>query len=384
MIEATIENGVLIRYYGTDSEVTVPTGITEIGDEAFSDHGEIEAITLPEGLLKIGDNAFFNCVKLKKIAFPDSLEAVGKAVMSECVSLFCVSIGRGLTEISDWMFQGCAALSGIVLPDNVKRIGELAFSDCVNLVSIRFGAGVEKINEYSFSRCLTLREITVSPDNPYYSSINGMLFSKDGSILVKYPVGRTERTVTVPHTVKTVSARAYEGCSAMTELNVPDNVEMLGKRAFEGCRSLRRVVLPPKLSDIGDGAFSCYKTVKAFVVRGIITFEALSKEIKEHVLRSFMVRFYGRETDETENAVIAAYVKMHFYDISKFFDNSKEFLIFALENGAVPFSEIDGLMECAEEVEIKALLLEYKNNVGRSRANMTNEIERLSVEVFGE
>ena len=84
-----IENGVLIKYNGNDSVITIPTDVTEIGTEAFAGKKKITEITVPGAVTKIGNNAFKGCSTLVK-----------------------VEIQNPETEAYD-CFRGCQALSYI-------------------------------------------------------------------------------------------------------------------------------------------------------------------------------------------------------------------------------------------------------------------------------
>lgn len=100
-----IENGVLIRYNGTDTEVEVPEGVTEIGFEAFGYNTSIVRVTLPDGLKSIGVHSFSGCSSLNNINIPDTV-----------------------TEIENLAFNGCTSLQSIMLPDDVT-IGNYFVND---------------------------------------------------------------------------------------------------------------------------------------------------------------------------------------------------------------------------------------------------------------
>ncbi|MEE3404828.1 MAG: leucine-rich repeat domain-containing protein, partial [Acutalibacteraceae bacterium] len=72
-----IENGVLVKYSGTEGDVIIPDGITEIGTAAFEDCATLESITIPEGVTKIGTAAFEYCAALGRIVIPDSVTEIG-------------------------------------------------------------------------------------------------------------------------------------------------------------------------------------------------------------------------------------------------------------------------------------------------------------------
>jgi deoxycytidine triphosphate deaminase len=105
-----IEDGVLTKYKGTDTEVVIPDGVTSIGRNVFAYCESLESITIPDSVTSIGGSAFSDCESLESITIPDSV----------------TSIGWGA-------FVDCTSLESITIPDSVTSIGEDAFLDCPNL-----------------------------------------------------------------------------------------------------------------------------------------------------------------------------------------------------------------------------------------------------------
>ena len=104
-----IDNGVLIEYTGTDSEVAVPEGIKELGFEAFY-RKNVVSVRLPKGLRRIGRLAFNKCEKLNSVFFPESLEEIGASAFEECAALSSITQPGLETVIGPHAFRGCDAL----------------------------------------------------------------------------------------------------------------------------------------------------------------------------------------------------------------------------------------------------------------------------------
>lgn len=135
-----------------------------------------------------------------------------------------------------------------------------------NMLSLTIPAGTE----FRCSSCgpnyqaffKELKEINVDPANPYCASQNGILYSKDMTILYACPAAH-EGAVIIPDTVKTIGERAFDGCRLLKEIVIPDSVTSIGRRAFMDCKALAKVVIPENCS-IGEEAFlRCGKLTSA-------------------------------------------------------------------------------------------------------------------------
>lgn len=157
------ESGVLVKYQGNDTRVVVPDTVKQIGRSAFSDCVNIEKIILPDGIIDIGALAFENCSKLSDINIPSSL-----------------------TELDGSIFLGCTSLMEITIPK-----------------------GITEVNWYSFKRGTSIERINVMDDNEVFSSIDGVIFNKDKTSLIYYPINRPDDTYIIPDSVTMLSEAGY-------------------------------------------------------------------------------------------------------------------------------------------------------------------------------
>ena len=266
-------NGVRITCYkGPDSgEVVIPKTIggyevKKISDGAFQNCTGITSIVIPDSVISIGGSTFSGCTSLAEIVIPDSVTSIGGYAFSYCTSLTEIVIPDSVTTIGESAFSGCASLAEIVVPDSVTEIGEYAFSGCTSLSKVKLPKNLTGINWGVFSDCKSLAEITVSPDNKNYSSVDGVLFNKDGSELIIYPKGNGRSAYTVPDGVTSISGSAFSGCTSLTEIVIPDSVTTIGESAFSGCTSLSKVDLPKKLTTIEAYTFSGCSSLESIVI----------------------------------------------------------------------------------------------------------------------
>lgn len=181
-----------------------------------------------------------------------------------CSLLFCVSIddtitipaeidGYTVTEIYKGAFITSSATK-IILPETVRTIGEAVFSE--NVESITIPASCTEIQEKEpFLNCMSLREVNVTGEGDgAYSSEDGVLYNKDKSTLILYPVQKSDKEFKVPSSVKELSMSAFCYNEIIEDVDL-SGVEKIGSYAFEGCPSLKNVKLSKNLNFVGTNAF---------------------------------------------------------------------------------------------------------------------------------
>jgi len=273
-------------YYGVEGAVEIPETVSYndveyqvvgIDSNAFAYQTGMTSVILPNSLLYL--SGFRGCSGLTSIEIPNSVIYIDSGSFEYCSALSSVSIGNSVTHIYSGAFYGCTALTSVVLPDAVSFIGEEAFYNCSSLTYVFFGASVETIGTYAFIGCGALETIEVSENNPFYKSIDGVLFDHDAKTLLNYPRGKSEEHYTVPNTVTaigdnafiynthiasvtlgetitSIGAFAFNACINLTEINLPNSVTTIGNAAFADCGALSSIVLPKYLTEINATVFS--------------------------------------------------------------------------------------------------------------------------------
>ena len=139
-----IENGVLIKYYGSynedrDRNVMIPDSVTSIGDFAFEGCTSLTSVTIPDSVTSIGNSAFYVCSGLTSVTIGNSVTSIGDYAFAGCKSLTSVTIPDSVTSIGDSAFEGCTSLTSVTIPDSVTIIGDYAFIWCESLPSVTIG-----------------------------------------------------------------------------------------------------------------------------------------------------------------------------------------------------------------------------------------------------
>ena len=125
--------------------------------------------------------------------------------------------GELVTAVASSAFFGSGRISEVVLPDTVTSIGNYAFYSS-SLEKITIPKGVTSIGECVFANCKNLTAITVASDNEKFCSMDGVLFSKDKSVIYCYPIGKSGTNYTIRGGVCEIKSAAFLNCDSLTEI----------------------------------------------------------------------------------------------------------------------------------------------------------------------
>ena len=174
-------------------------------------------------------------------------------------SIKSVIINDGVISIGNEAFDECTSLTSITIPNSVTSIGDNAFGNCTSLTSITIPNSVTSIGNNAFIGCKSLTSINVDSNNPNYSSVDGVLFYKDKTTLIQYPIGNTRSEYTIPNSVTSIGNQAFYNCTSLTSVTIGNSVTSIGRLAFAGCDKLVDVycyaTTPP---EINENSFSYY------------------------------------------------------------------------------------------------------------------------------
>ncbi len=176
----------------------------------------------------------------------------------------------------------------------VTVIGDYAFNGCSSLTSITISESVTSIGRYVFIGCSSLTSITVNDDNAYYSSQDGVLFNKNKTELIQYPIGNNRtsyeiyesvthigenafaycesvKSITIPYGVTSISQFTFGNCSNLTSITIPDSVISIDSHAFYNCRSLTNITIPDSVTGIGRLAFCLCNSLTNIIIPDSVT-----------------------------------------------------------------------------------------------------------------
>ena len=289
-------------------KVTIPGSVKSIGERAFSDchisteesedgtERGLEKVVIENGTETIGKEAFNGCKKLNDIILPDSVTSIGENafqytglyyewfdgnedvlyINNHLISVYqgtaneC-NIKSGTKTIADSAFFACGSLPGITIPDSVTSIGNRAFKDCNSLKSITIPKRVTTIGNCAFYTCYDLQSIEVDSGNPEYCSENGVLYNKEKTEIIRFPKEKTEVSFAIPKSVTKIADGAFEYCKNLTNVTISNDMTSIGNNAFESCSGLTNITIPKSVTSIGDRAFSeCSKLTSIIIPDGVL------------------------------------------------------------------------------------------------------------------
>jgi len=191
-------------------------------------------------------------------------------------SVETVTVQEGVKGIGNYAFRYCRNLTTITLPSTLLRIGSYAFYDCQSLQSLSIPAATGVISD-TFYNCQKLRAINVNEGNANYSSIDGVLFDKNKTTIIRFPCAKSEsyevpsatttirsstfsmckdlKSVKLPESMTSIPTGLFSGCGNLTSVTIPAGVTEIEANAFNGCASLSNLPLPETLVSIGANAF---------------------------------------------------------------------------------------------------------------------------------
>ena len=235
-------------YFNEETEIEIKDGTKRILNNAFSSEKNLVSIRLPESLETIGESAFWGC-GLKSITIPNGVTQIENMAFSNCSQLTEVILPESLTEMSESMFGECKSLASIVIPKGISIIARNSFWNCENLVSVSLPENLHVINAYAFFGCKSLETIEFPSS---VTEIQTNAFSGCSSL----------KAITIPESLTTITQSAFNSCSSLTSIIIPKNVTSIERYAFQNCTSLASVLILGDLTNLEKQAFTGCPNIK--------------------------------------------------------------------------------------------------------------------------
>ena len=246
------------------TSVTIPNSVTSIGGGAFTDCSSLATVTLTansvEEFCKSQGNgllygAYVTCRRyiqidgkdIIEITVPNGVTSIGDHAFYGCTSLTSITIPNSVTSIGNGAFLACS-LTSVTIPKSVTSIGELAFYGCSALDSVVWNAK----NYTNFSK---------KENAPFYDSRSQIKSFTFGEAVEHIPAylctGMNMLTsITIPNSVTNIGNETFRDCSSLSSITIPNSVTSIGKGTFEGCAQLEKLTLGSAVKNIAANAFA--------------------------------------------------------------------------------------------------------------------------------
>lgn len=299
-IYADIEKTKIIAYIGTSESVVIPETVVTIGSRAFYENSNITSVTIPNSVTTIGENAFYDCTNLLSVTIPDSVKSIGKNAFYNVPLIIYSGEATGEPWGAKTMY---ACLEGdfayadknktiliaylgespnVIVPDTVLVVAYTAFNKNTLIETVQLPDGLEMIDGNAFRACTSLTTINIPNsvqeiggcafyDTPWLESMreadplvvvgNGILL--DGITL--------SGDISIPSSVHSIAARAFNGCDTITSINIPDSVTNIYEEAFHHCENLTSVTIPNSITEIKEYTFYNCKSLQSIILPNSIT-----------------------------------------------------------------------------------------------------------------
>lgn len=279
------------KYYSDEYGVLFNRDKTEI--IRYPQGSPMDIYEIPEGVTDILNGAFDGSKNLKTVIIPNSVNTVSRTTFEKSgiyinpenweEDIFYagdrlvkvdwdtqaenIIVKDGTRKIEAHAFASCDNIKSITIPDSVENIGAQAFESCSSLESIYIGSGVEEIGGAPFMfdveghPCISLNNIEVSKDNKNYVSVDGVLFNKEMTELIQYPIGKKQKEYIIPDSVTKLGYGAFCYCDELKKLTVGKGITEIDYCLLFGCDNIETVILPETLTKLDGGAFK-YSGIK--------------------------------------------------------------------------------------------------------------------------
>ena len=259
------------------TEITLSDGIDTLNMSTFSWCKNLEHVNLPDSITYIGNFAFAGCEKLNSFTIPPKVTEIKNSVFSDCKSLKKLFIHSKIEKIDSNAFDGCESLeafdvsednsfflsdSGVlydknkttlivmpraksgelILPDSLESFYD-DFSGCRNLTSVYIPNLAYCLSALMFRGCDSLENIIVSDEHEGYTSVDGVLYSKDMSEIIVYPGGKKGGFI-IPETVTSMYGnvgQVFYDCRNLTSIYIPSGISDVSEETFFLCDSLAEI-----------------------------------------------------------------------------------------------------------------------------------------------
>lgn len=175
--------------------VEIPGSVTFIGGRCFASCYNLKSIVVDETNTKYNSGEGANAIIETKTntlitgcqstVIPTTVTSIGEDAFSDCPDLASIVIPNSVTRIGGWAFCMCTELSNVTLPESLKEIGSYAFASCTTLKNLQIPSSVTTIEDNAFNGCYGLKSVTSRITNVFATGGNAFLNCGNATLYVQ-------------------------------------------------------------------------------------------------------------------------------------------------------------------------------------------------------
>lgn len=180
-----------------------------------------------------------------------------------------IVMSDNMNEVGPYMFDSLNKVKEVTIPAHAQ-VYERAFINMASLETVVLSYDNEnyysslEVSGASFINCPSLKEFIVDENDSNYKTIDGVLYSKSGTSLIRYPAGKTDKTFTIPDSVTHINPYAFEGATNLESVYNVQDID--SSHIFENCTSLKNVEISSTVDEINTSVFSNCTSLKQLVL----------------------------------------------------------------------------------------------------------------------
>lgn len=298
-------------------EIQIPESVEEIKTETFNGCKMLNFVILPNGLKKIDAHAFWFCESLESIELPNTVENIGFGAFANSAITYInqpdnlTSVGYKVfaeTPYSDkysgnivdnrlmfgeFLIEDYNIGKKLVIPNGIKGLADMLYQNN-SFESISIPESLQYLGSSTFRYANNPKEFIVNENNAKFTAVDGVLYNKDLTTLIKYPIAKEDESFSILQSVEKIGACAFENAKNLKQINFHDGVKVIGYNAltglteltcleipstveefdfnyFTGCANLSRVTLPDCLTTIYSEMFAeCYALESIVIPKEVV------------------------------------------------------------------------------------------------------------------
>ncbi len=248
-------------------DYVIPATVRHINYHAFSETSNLESVVIPEGVTELPNGAFIQSA-IQRVTIPSTVTKLTSGLPFFNEEYGMPSWARAMTEPTG-PFQFCTSLTEVNYPNgnNLEYICDYAFNG-TGLTSFTISKkltyfGVDAVFGDRMEEWIVEEGCTLD-----YSAVDGVLYNKDGSVLISYPSAKKNTSFVVPGTVKTVKANVFAMQKYLETVTFEEGCEVLEVSAFSSLPNLKTITLPASLKTMYNRAIAECAALETVEFRG--------------------------------------------------------------------------------------------------------------------